>query len=103
MSGLTEIVWPVGVTCRLSPSVRFCVEGHFDTYDVEAIDDAGREWLGDWNLWCRTCQALVRPFGYGDLGETGAAKRPVAGYELVDTGLLLITRKAAEEARDNGR
>lgn len=38
---------------------RRCYLDHVDTFEISGADEPSTEWLGDWTLFCRTCDALV--------------------------------------------
>ena len=52
-----------GLRFKLTRSNRFCCHGHTNTFEIEGVDEASREWLAGWTLYCDTCGALTLDFG----------------------------------------
>jgi len=47
------------VRISLTPTDRRCYRGHAETYVIQGLDQAARDWLQSWDLYCATCEALT--------------------------------------------
>lgn len=82
---------------KLEPSGRQCYRGHVDTFHVEGTDPESVKWLGGWNLWCRTCRALVLDEDQRKQRFEGPVEENVVGYVVsVPVTLTIVERTPAE-------
>lgn len=79
----------------LRPSYRKCYLGHIDVFEVEGTDDQSRAWLGDWDMWCRTCEALVVDDQALGVERESASREGVVGY-VISVPVLLLIREAQQ-------
>lgn len=66
----------------LDQSDRKCYLGHVDTFGIVGKDAPSADWLGGWDLWCRTCEALVVDSEAVVVKREDAARKGVIGYVL---------------------
>ena len=89
---------------ELSRSKRLCFRGHVDTWEIRGTDDEGVRWLGNWTLYCQTCQALVcdeREFD--QLFYRVDMDRSVVGYTVGVIMEMDILVDAGKEAEGEGQ
>lgn len=86
---------------KLEASERQCYKGHVDTFDVEGTDPESVQWLGGWDLWCRTCSALVLDVDQRARRFGGPAEKDAIGYVVsVPVTLTIVERTPAERWPD---
>lgn len=89
---------------KLTASERKCYRGHVDTFDVEGTDPASVAWLGGWDLWCRTCGALVLDVEQRARRLAGPVEEGVVGYVIsVPVTLTIVEATPAERFPEPGR
>ena len=64
----------------LEQSVRKCYLGHVDTFEMLPCDAPSAAWLGSWDLYCRTCEALVIDEDLARKGSEPSERKDVIGY-----------------------
>lgn len=84
----------------LGVTERRCYLGHVDVFEIEGTDTQSREWLEDWDLWCRTCQALVSDEDQAAFLPDRPLKKDAVGYVIsVPVALVIVEGEPRRTAR----
>ena len=86
-----------GLRFKLTRSHRICCHGHSNTFEIEGTDEASKEWLANWTLYCDTCKALTVDFGQLQYNQTQRRDEKTIGFVIQVPIDMRVTKRVGKE------